>query len=101
MPNRREHRTPLRLPVSIDRSAALSADVSDSGFHLEVMRPLKPGVVVDGFVLHGDKELKFTGVVAWAGPGHPQLSTWSRVGVRFVQVSPGLRALISMMQKKA
>lgn len=97
---RKDARVALRLPISIGRRrAALSADVSDGGFRLETTSLLSPGSRVDGYVLHGDKELTWKGEVAWARPGNPMASTWHEVGVRFTWVSPGLRALISMKQK--
>lgn len=97
---RKAPRVPVRLPISIGRrQAALSADVSDGGFKLETPVLLSPGSRVDGYVLHGDKELTWKGEVAWAKPGNPMASTWHDVGVRFTFVSPGLRALISLKQK--
>lgn len=99
--NRREVRNPLRLPVSIGgRQAALSADVSPGGFQLETTQLLPQGLPVEGYVLHGDKELKWQGVVAWAKPGNPMTSTWHVLGVRFTALTPGLRALISMRTKR-
>lgn len=97
MTTRKDARVGLRLPISIGRrQAALSADVSGGGFRLETMSLLSVGSRVDGYVLHGDKELSWKGEVAWARPGNPMASTWHEVGVRFTWVSPGLRALLSM-----
>ncbi|MEW5740632.1 MAG: PilZ domain-containing protein [Myxococcota bacterium] len=97
---RKAARLPVRLPISIGgRQAALSADVSDGGFRLETMSLLSPGARLEGYVLHGDKELTWKGEVAWARPGNPMASTWHELGVRFTFVSPGLRALISLKQK--
>jgi hypothetical protein len=79
--------------------AALSADISADGFCLEVMRPLEQGALIDGYVLHGDRELDFKGQVAWVEVANPQTSHWSRIGVKFTQVSPGLRALLSMKNR--
>jgi len=102
MDDRRHDRSAVRLPVSIGRkAAALTADVSSDGFCLETPTLLSPGQPLSGYVLHGDKELEWTGQVHWTQPGDPQLSTWHRVGVRFTSVSPGLRALLSMTQRSA
>jgi hypothetical protein len=101
MAQRETKRVALRLPVSIGRKAALSADISDTGFCLESPSLQSAGAVVSGFVLHGHKELKWTGRVMWAQPGNPMLSTWHRLGIQFTQVSPGLRALLSMRQRAA
>lgn len=99
--NRRDVRSPVRLPVSIGgRQAALSADVSPGGFQLETTQLLPQGATVEGYVLHGDKELRWTGVVAWARAGNPMTSTWHLLGVRFTHVSAGLRALISMRSRR-
>ena len=99
MSQRTKQRTALRLPVSIGRRAALSADVSDRGLCLESPTMHVAGAVVSGFVLHGPKELTWTGRVAWVAPGNPMASTWHRLGIEFTHVSPGLRALLSMRQR--
>ena len=100
MTSRQTNRTALRLPVSVGRRAALSADVSDTGVCLETPTLHAAGAEVSGFVLHGNMELKWTGRVAWVTPGNPMASTWHRMGVQFTSVSPGLRALLSMRQRK-
>jgi hypothetical protein len=74
--------------------AALSADVSADGFCLEVMRPIRAGTQIDGYVLQGDDELDFRGEVIWAKPAHPEATHWSRVGVRFTWLSDELRDLL-------
>ena len=100
MAPRKEARTSLRLPVSIGgRADALSADVSDSGFCLESPTLATKGDVVTGYVLHGHKELTWTGRVQWVTVGNPMASTWHRLGIQFTTVSPGLRALLSMRQR--
>jgi hypothetical protein len=100
MTTRKDDRVNVRLPVSIGRrQAALSADVSDGGFRLETTSLLAVGSRVEGYVLHGDKELPWKGEVAWSKAGNPMASTWHQVGVRFTWVSPGLRALISLRKK--
>lgn len=97
----RESRTSLRLPVSVARqAAALTADISDHGVCLELFQPMRIGAEVDGFVLHGDRELPFKGQVAWAKPGNPMASLFGTMGVRFTWVSPGLRALLSIEQRR-
>jgi hypothetical protein len=96
---RQTKRMALRLPVSIGRRAALSADISDTGFCLESPTLHAEGAEVSGFVLHGHLELKWTGRVAWANAGNPMTSTWHRMGVQFTKVSPGLRALLSLRQR--
>jgi hypothetical protein len=102
MRKRRETRIPLRLPVSIDRqSAALTADLSNNGFCLEVpFAAFTPGKEIEGYVLLGEKELAFKGRVAWFHPGNPMASMWGRAGVRITSLSAGLRALISIELKK-
>lgn len=100
--NRRGARSPVCLAVSVGGTqAAVSADLSARGFRLEIPTLLPEGQPVEGYVLHGDKELKWKGVVAWARPGNPMLSVWHALGVRFTEVSPGLRALISMRSRGA
>ena len=99
MPLRKEQRVAVRLPVSINRRAALSADISSEGFCLESPTLLGSGAEVTGFVLHGPLELAFRGRVAWVAPGSPMASTWHRMGVRFTNLSPGLRALLAIKQR--
>lgn len=100
MDDRRQRRAAVRLAVSINRkAAALTADVSNQGFCLETPTLLAPGSAVSGYVLHGNKELTWSGIVSWAEPGNPMLSTWHRVGVKFTNVSAGLRALLSIHQR--
>jgi hypothetical protein len=103
MRKRREPRIPLRLPVSIDRSAAaLTADLSNNGFCLEVpFAAFTPGKEIEGYVLLGEKELAFKGRVAWFHPGNPMASMWGRAGIRITGLSPGLRALISIEMKRS
>ncbi|MBL8954352.1 MAG: PilZ domain-containing protein [Myxococcaceae bacterium] len=98
MRKRREQRASVRLPVSIERSsAALTADLSNNGFCLEVpFASFNPGREIQGYVLLGEKELTFRGKVAWFQPGNPMATMWGRAGITLTQVSPGLRALISM-----
>ncbi len=65
MPLRKERRVPLCLAVSVSQRAAISADVSHSGFCLESAALHEAGNEVTGFVLHGDKQLNWVGRVAW------------------------------------
>jgi hypothetical protein len=98
MRKRREPRLSVRLPVSIQRtSAALTADLSNNGFCLEVpFASFKQGQEISGYVLLGEKELTFKGKVAWFMPGNPMASLWGKAGIVLTQTSAGLRALISM-----
>ncbi len=93
----RKKRLRLNLPVSVGRRmAAISADISPEGFCLEVMKPIPAGTLIDGYVLHGEHELTFKGEVVWREAANPQASHWSRIGVRFTEVSPGLESLLSL-----
>ncbi len=97
MPHRKSPRLSVCLPVSIGgRAAAVSADVSTSGFCLESFSLRQEGEAVSGYVLFGDKELTWKGRVAWVQPGNPMMSVWHRMGIEFTAVSPGLRALLSI-----
>lgn len=87
-------RRSLRLPLSLGRRLpALTANVSRGGFEAELPQVFLPGSKVHGYFLVGDAEVSFTGTVAWATPGNPQLSVYSRIGVRFDGVPEGLKAL--------
>ncbi len=100
MAHRKTDRVSLCLPVSIDKRAALSADVSPTGFCLEAPTLRSAGDEVTGYVLFGDKELTWTGRVQWVRPGNPMYSLWHRMGIEFTQVSPGLRALLSIRLRR-
>jgi len=78
----------------------MTADISPGGFSIELPQVFLPHALIDGFVLDGDRELPFAGEVAWAEPGNPQLSVYSRMGVRFTRVAPALKKLLSRRRKK-
>lgn len=59
-----------------------------------------PGSVVHGYFLLEDKEVPFQGKVTWAQAGNPQLSVYSKFGVRFSQPPTGLRELFAAMDAK-
>jgi hypothetical protein len=107
MHQRKHARIAKCLPISIaspsrapkDRRAALSSDLSSAGFCLETTMLRTAGEAVTGYVLHGNKELTFSGRVKWVQAGNPMASTWHRMGVEFTRVSPGLRALLSMLSR--
>lgn len=72
----------------------MSLDLSRSGFSIELPQVFLPGSKLHGYVLDGDRELPFEGTVAWATPGDPRLSVYSRIGVRFTRRSPDLERLL-------
>jgi hypothetical protein len=77
-------RRSIRLPLSLGRRLpALTADVSRGGFQAELPQVFLPGSKVHGFFLVEQNEVPFSGTVAWAEAGDPQLSIFSRIGVSF------------------
>lgn len=89
-------RRSLRLPLSLGRRLpALTADVSRGGFSAELPQVFLPGSQVHGYFLVDDAEVPFRGTVAWAEPGNPQLSVFSRIGVRFEALPVGLKGLFT------
>jgi hypothetical protein len=89
-------RRTLRLPLSLGRRLpALTADVSRGGFQAELPQVFLPGSKVHGYFLLNEAEVPFTGRVAWAQPGNPQASVFSRVGVRFDEVPKALKPLLN------
>lgn len=85
-------RRSLKLPLSLGRRLpALTADVSRGGFQAELPQVFVPGSKVHGYFLVGEAEVGFTGTVAWAEAGNPQLSIYSRIGVEFDAVPEGLK----------
>ncbi|HEY1087827.1 MAG TPA: PilZ domain-containing protein [Archangium sp.] len=94
-------RRSLRLPLSLGRRLpALSADVSRGGFQAELPQVFLPGSKVHGFFLVGDREVGFTGTVAWAEAGNPQLSLYSRIGVSFDALPEALDVLLSAQDRR-
>lgn len=94
-------RRSLRLPLSLGRRLpALSADVSRGGFQAELPQVFLPGSKVHGFFLVGDAEVAFTGTVAWAEAGNPQLSIYSRIGVRFDALPEALSTLLTAEERR-
>ena len=80
-----------RLPVTLGgRLAAVTAEVSETGFSAEMGEVFVPGSAVHGTINCGDRELPFRGIVSWAEPGHPRLSIASHFGVRFTAEVEGL-----------
>ncbi len=83
----------MRLPLSLGRRLpALTADVSRGGFQAELSQVFLPGSKVHGYFLVNDEEVPFRGTVAWAEAGNPQLSVFSRIGVKFDETPVGLKA---------
>ncbi len=94
-------RRSLRLPLSLGRRLpALSADVSRGGFQAELPQVFLPGSKVHGFFLVGAAEVPFRGTVAWAEAGNPQLSVFSRIGVRFDELPPGLDVVLAPLERR-
>lgn len=94
-------RRSLRLPLSLGRRLpALSADVSRGGFQAELPQVFLPGSKVHGFFLVGATEVAFRGTVAWAEAGNPQLSIYSRIGVRFDALPEGLEAVLAPLERR-
>ncbi len=84
-------RRSLRLPLSLGRRLpALTADVSRGGFQAELPQVFLPGSKVHGYFLVDEVEVPFRGTVAWAEPGNPQMSVFSRIGVKFDEAPDGL-----------
>ena len=101
MMRRQTIRRSVRLPLSLGRRLpALSADVSRGGFQAELPQVFLPGSRVDGYFLVGEGEVPFSGTVAWAQPGNPQLSVFSRIGVRFDVVPEGLKTLFAKVDRR-
>lgn len=94
-PQERSTRHSRRLPVSLGgRLAAMTLNVSRSGFRIEMPQVFLPGSQVHGYVMDGVEEIPFRGEVAWAQPGNPQRSLLSVMGIRFASISERLSRLL-------
>lgn len=101
MTRRQTLRRSIRLPLSLGRRLpALTADVSRGGFLAELPQVFLPGSRVHGYFLVDDNEVPFTGTVSWAEAGNPQLSLYSRMGVRFDEVPVGLKELFAAQERR-
>ena len=72
-----------------------TADVSVGGFCAESMRVPPAGSAISGVISVGDKDVPFTGKVAWAKPGDARLNLRGRFGVRLDEPIPELSELAS------
>jgi len=94
-------RRALRLPLSLGRRLpALTADVSRGGFQAELPQVFLPGSKVHGFFLVDGTEVNFMGTVAWAEPGSPMTSVFSRIGVAFDAMPKGLEPLFQQLEAR-
>ena len=93
---RTQGRQVRKLPVFLGgRVAAVTADVSRSGFAAEMPAVFLPGSFVHGTVVVEGAEYPFEGEVKWARAGNPRTSVRSRFGVRFTRLPGELAALLS------
>ncbi len=93
---RRMGRTRRKLPVFLGgRLAAVTADVSKTGFAAEMPAVFLPGSFVHGTVLVEGTEYPFRGTVKWAKAGNPLTSVRSRFGVAFSEIPAELTKLLS------
>ena len=83
-----------RLKVTLAAQGAFTADVSMGGFCVEMMRVVAPGSEVEGTLSDGKSDVPFRGVVRWAKAGDARIGKRGRMGVRFLEVSAALRALL-------
>lgn len=94
-------RRPLRLPLSLGRKLpAFTADVSRGGFQAELPQVFLPGSKVHGYFLVNEQEVAFRGTVAWAVPGNPMLTVYSRIGVSFDETPDALKPLLDARPKR-
>ena len=96
MTQRTDSRSPRNLTVLLaDRLPALCADVGPGGLCMQMPGVFVPGAKVHGSVVVGRKHIPFLGEVAWARPGDLKRRSLSRVGIRFVEPSPELSAVLA------
>lgn len=92
---RAQGRQVRKLPVFLGgRVAAVTADVSRTGFSCEMPAVFLPGSFVHGTVVVEGTEFEFQGEVKWAKAGNPRASVRSRFGVRFTKVPAELIAAL-------
>ncbi len=90
MKERTSPRVRRRIKVRLGAVTLFTADISEGGFCAEIMRAPQPGSAIQGTITVGDKELPFTGKVAWAKPGDARMGVRGRFGVRFDVTLPEL-----------
>ncbi len=75
-----------RLRVEVAGSPFFTVDISPGGFCYESMRIIEPGSAVQGRIRVNERDLPFTGMVAWAKASEPRMQIRGRMGVRFTGV---------------
>lgn len=84
-----------RLKVAFLNDASFTTDVGDGGFATQRIRIFPAGLRVEGSISSPEREVRFTGRVAWSLPGDPLLNLRGRMGVQFIRVDPALREVLS------
>jgi len=74
-----------------------TADVGPGGFSAVLMRVPPPGTPVQGSIRVGEREVGFSGMVAWARPGDPHMALRGRVGVRFTSEPAGWNVMLAAL----
>lgn len=90
-----------RLKLMLGERPCFTADVSPTGFAIELMATLKPGATVHGRLTVGDRELPFTGQVAWAKQAEPKLSVRGRAGLRLTGIDQAFYELFRGLMQPA
>jgi hypothetical protein len=77
-----------RLKLWLAESLAFTADVSATGFAIDLVRALKPGAMVHGRLEVDGVQWPFTGQVRWARAPEPRLQERGKAGVRLTGIEP-------------
>jgi hypothetical protein len=96
--NARSPRSRVRLRVATSHGGSFTVNVGPGGFCTELVRVLPIGTPVEGSIYLDGQDRRFTGRVAWARPGDFRLGLKGRMGIRFLDVDPGLARALAGLQ---
>lgn len=89
-------RSPRSVTLLIaDRVPAQCTDLGPGGACVAMAGVFLPGARIHGSVHVDGQDFPFVGEVAWAKPGDLRRGRLSRFGIRFLQVAPGLLAVLA------
>jgi hypothetical protein len=98
---RRNIRQRRRFMVRLGHTSSFTANVSDGGFSIGLMKVLPMRADVEGSIQVEGEEMPFAGRVAWAKPGDHHQGLRGTMGVYFTRISADFPRLIDSLRHPA